>query len=128
MPIEHTQEKASHEKIGLKVMFCENDNMSDVTLIQGGDGGVTTAYLTILNITSAVKLLSGAIAAVEDQTGLDKVKITIDGVATEYLNVGDNAPWAFILPPIKADSSLKIEIAAASDIGWVICWNFWTKS
>lgn len=128
MPINHSQDKASHESLGLKVMFCENDNMSDVTLTQGSNGGVTTTYLTILNITSAVKLLSGAIAAVEDQTGLDKVRITVDGTATEYLNVGDNAPFCFILPPIKADSSLKIEIAAASDIGWVMAWNFWTKS
>jgi len=129
MPIEHAQEKSSHEKIGLKVMFCENDNMSDITFNQGGSDMVKNdAYYTALEINSPVKLIAGVLGTMEDWTLLWKIRITIDGTATEYIDVGDNSPWAFIFPPIKADSSLKIEVMSHSSIGAVTGWIFWTKS
>lgn len=128
MPINHSQDKASHESLGLKIMFAENDNLSDITFRQGGSDMVKNdAYYTALEINTAVNLIAGILGCMEDWTLLWKIRITVDGTATELVDVGDNSPWAFMFPPIKADSSLKIEVMSHSAIGAVTGWIFWTK-
>lgn len=108
--------------------YSTSNDLSDI-VHNYSSSTATSTWLTIVDISSATHLISGTVIG----KIFGKINLTIDGTETMYsVNkqfsvTGGNDGYIFVIPPIKADSSLKVEIYCSSN-NEQVSWSIWTKT
>ncbi|MBA7581025.1 hypothetical protein ES708_22924 [subsurface metagenome] len=106
--------------------YSETDNLSDLIHTRNRPPIPAESWQTRLDITSGGCRFLGGVIATEVTIPFGQVRITVDGGTPQTFSVSYAQIYPFTVPPIKADTSLKIEVYnsenSAISVG-LDCWR-----